>query len=93
MFKQKKLKALLKTNPTLYDILRSDLCTYFVKGVGKSKKEILPYMLQERMVLDMIDCIAVKGIFQCLFCIKSVFISLIVQSYSQTQLTYATMLL
>jgi hypothetical protein len=60
MFKQKKLKTFLKNNPPLPDILRSDLCKFFVKGFIKGKKESTN-MVSDKFLLELLDCLTLKG--------------------------------
>jgi hypothetical protein len=60
MFKQKKLKSLLKNNPPLAEVLRSDLCNFFVKGFAKGKKESVA-CISEKFLFEVLDFVLVKG--------------------------------
>lgn len=61
MFKQKKLKSLLKNNPPLVEILRSDLCNCFVKGFAKGKKESVT-CVTEKFVFEVLDCVIARDV-------------------------------
>lgn len=76
--KSNKLKACLKTNPSLSTVLRLvcvfflyfyfvlilqgvEMCEYILKAVGKNKKEVIPFFLNDKIIMEMIDLLSCKG--------------------------------